>query len=332
MSLRRAIFVPLRVVIQKGSRAAELYKKAEGLHPDALAPGLTPSPEQDLKFRGGKTIQDLNFINFYVAGQSAWDANEIQKIDTALSAAMSDTDLNNVMMQYFGNQPITSTFAGSRQLAGDAPAVVSQGDTEALVASLNDNRMLAGLDLSSTLVNLLLPPGTILTTDPSTSSEFVRTARVRDKRVMPHDDEASSLNGLGGYHGSVHVGGVAGAIIYYAVGVYSEALPDGSQNGIPVFNENWKNVVATFYHELNEARTDPDVEDAIRTGDTSVLGWTSDTGEECGDFPVDEAGQGGDLSLVFQEVPLTSGSGTVPVQFQYSNAVHGPEGPIEEPH
>ena len=79
---------------------------------------------------------------------------------------------------------------------------------------------------------------------------------------MPHDDEASSLNGLGGYHGSVHVGGDAGATIYYAVGVYSEALPDGSQNGIPVFNENWKNVVATFYHELNEARTDPDVEDA----------------------------------------------------------------------
>ena len=77
VSLRSARFVPLRVVIQKGSRAAELYKKAEGLHPDALAPGLTPSPEQDLKFRGGKTIQDLNFINFYVAGQSAWDANEI---------------------------------------------------------------------------------------------------------------------------------------------------------------------------------------------------------------------------------------------------------------
>lgn len=128
--------------------------------------------------------------------------------------------------------------------------------------------MLAGLDLRSTLVNLLLPPGTILTTDASTSSEFVRTARVRDESVMPHDDEASSLNGLGGYHGSVHVGGDAGASIYYAVGVYSEALPDGSQNGIPVFNENWKNVVATFYHELNEARTDPDVEDTIRTGDT----------------------------------------------------------------
>jgi hypothetical protein len=31
-------------------------------------------------------------------------------------------------------------------------------------------------------------------------------------------------------------------------------------NGIPAFDESWKNVVATFYHELVEARTDADVE------------------------------------------------------------------------
>jgi len=30
-------------------------------------------------------------------------------------------------------------------------------------------------------------------------------------------------------------------------------------------------------------------------------------------------------------VPLTDGSGTVPVQFQYSDAVHGPEGPRRTP-
>jgi hypothetical protein len=91
-------------------------------------------------------------------------------------------------------------------------------------------------------------------------------------------------------------------------------------------------VVATFYHELNEARTDPDVEDAIRAGNdpnaTKFLGWTSKQGEECGDFPVFEANP---LSQVFQEVKLTDGSGTAPVQFQYSDAVHGPEGPINKP-
>lgn len=61
--------------------------------------------------------------------------------------------------------------------------------------------------------------------------------------------------------------GGADTIVYYAIGVYSEG-----RNGIPAFDEPWKNVVATFYHELNEARTDPDVEEAVRTGNDSLLG------------------------------------------------------------
>jgi len=100
-------------------------------------------------------------------------------------------------------------------------------------------------------------------------------------------------------------------------------------NGILVFNEAGKNVLATFYHELNEARTDCDVEDAIRAGDdpnaVKFLGWTSKQGEACGDFTAFESGN--DLSNVFQEVPLIAGSGTVRVQFQYSDDAHGPEGP-----
>jgi hypothetical protein len=85
--------------------------------------------------------------------------------------------------------------------------------------------------------------------------------------------------------------------------------------------------VAIFYHELNEARTDPDVEQVIDGGRTSLLGWTSRQGEECGDFPVFEANP---LTLVFQEVSLVAG-GTAPIQFQYSNFVHGPEGPVVTP-
>ena len=42
----------------------------------------------------------------------------------------------------------------------------------------------------------------------------------------------------------------------YSVGVFSEG-----NNGIVAFNNSWKNVVATFYHELVEARTDADVEE-----------------------------------------------------------------------
>ena len=38
----------------------------------------------------------------------------------------------------------------------------------------------------------------------------------------------------------------------------------------------------------------------------------------------------GNLTEVFREVELTDNIGTVPVQFMYSNAVHGPEGPIAQ--
>jgi hypothetical protein len=139
------------------------------------------------------------------------------------------------------------------------------------------------------------------------------------------------LHGLGGYHGSIHP--TNGETIYYAVGVYSEKRADGSENGIAVFDAPWKNVVATFYHELNEARTDCDVDDAIRAGndpnDVKFLGWTSKQGEECGDFPVFESGN--DLAKVFQEVPIAVANQRAPVQFQYSNNVHGPEGPRTTP-
>ena len=41
---------------------------------------------------------------------------------------------------------------------------------------------------------------------------------------------------------------------------------------------------------------------------------------------------GGRLDLVMQEVQLADGSGTVPIQLMWSNAVGGPEGPIPKPH
>jgi hypothetical protein len=67
--------------------------------------------------------------------------------------------------------------------------------------------------------------------------------------------------------------------------VYSEG-----QNGIVALSEPWKNVVATFYHELCEARRNPDVEDVIRSGNEKQLGWYSNKGGEIGDIPMSLAG------------------------------------------
>jgi hypothetical protein len=158
-------------------------------------------------------------------------------------------------------------------------------------------RIVTTLRLSG-VATLLLPPGVVLS-----------------------DGSVDSEHGLGGYHGSV--GGR-----YYAVAVYSEGT-----NGIVAFDEPWKNVCATLYHELQEARTDPDVEDAIRAGDTpkanDYIGWYSPHGGEIGDIPMDEAGA--NLGTVMVEVPLVKG-GTAPIQLMWSNAVGGPEGPIPAPH
>ena len=296
---------------------------------EEIAPGIAPSPDHDLIFNGGRTFAKLNFFNFYVGGAESWRVSDMQSIDTALSAAMSDRNLNNVISQYFPpDGQITSNFLGSRVLPGPAPTVVSQGDVEAMVGSMSDSGALDGFDLSSTVFNFMLPSGTILNTDPNPATTSSNSAAI----AIPKDDE-NSTQGLGGYHGSIHPNRTDGQpTVYYAVGVFSEKLPNGTTNGIPVFDEPWKNAVATFYHELNEARTDCDVEDAIRAGTdpngAKFLGWVSRQGEECGNFPVFEANP---LTLVFQEVPKTDGSGSVPVQFQYSVAVHGPQGPTPDP-
>lgn len=291
------------------------------LNNTAIAPGIAPSPMEDLKYRGGRTIRDLKYMNVYVGGSESWPGNDWKNIDKKLDAAMADQRLNNVVMQYFGNKPITSQFLGSFFMSGWKPKYVAKKDLEAQVQNLYRQHAFDGRDLPNTVVNFVLPRGTVLG-DPNEGQQ-----KVVLNKAIPQEEAEDSTGGLGGYHGSVHIDGKT---IYYAVGVYSERLPNGSTNGIPVFNESWKNVVATFYHELHEARTDPDVDDAIESPNgMSLLGWTSDSGQEIGDYPIAEAKQ---LTQVFLEVPLTDGSGLVPIQLNYSNAVHGPEGPIDYPH
>jgi hypothetical protein len=311
---------PMNVLVGRGSRAEDKYRAIAGvpnLTPEVLAPGVPPTPAHDLIYHGGKTIASLAYANLYVGGD-AWNAADITSIDLALAGAMTEPTLNNVMAQYFTTMPLTRPEL-SRKLPGAAPANFSQGDVEALVSDLMTRGQLGGFDYASTVFNLLLPPGTILSDNPAPGGVH-RSASA----AAGADDAVDSLHGLGGFHGSVVVGTNT---LYYAVGVYSEQRADGTVNGIVAFDKPWKNVVATFCHELNEARTDPDVEQAIAGGPSTVLGWTSRQGEECGDFPVSEANP---LSLVFQEVPLTKG-GTAPVQFMYSDYVHGPEGPVPAP-
>lgn len=322
----------LRIATAHGTPAEIFHRKRGGILASALAPGFRATTRHDLIYHGGRTLPDLQYFNFFVGGSSAWSASDLKNINDSLAAAMTDAHLNNVIQQYF-HTPITTEFLGSSVLSGPAPQVVSQGDIEDLLVRLVSAGRLNGRDFTRTTFNFMLPSGTILNDGAGISSGGIPAESEHPTQeghplnsAIPKPDEGDSKHGLGGYHGSVHV---AGGLVYYAVGAYSEHRPDGTSNGIPVFDQSWKNVVATFYHELNEVRTDPDVEEANRTGNVKLVGWTSRMGEEIGDFPVFEAQP---LTKVFKEVPLTNGHGTVPVQLMYSNAVHGPEGPIAHPH
>jgi hypothetical protein len=253
-----------------------------------LAPGFEPTPSLDLQYLGGRTLPALGYRLVYLGD---WPERERHSLDIALAAAMTDPGLNDVLAQYFPGKPVTTTFAGSLVHAGVVPGVMEKQTIEAFVAQLDERPS------GDVVVCIALPRGTVLSEGGVTSEQ-----------------------GLGGFHGSVHADGTT---VYYAVAVYSEG-----GNGIVGFDEPWKNVCATLYHELQETRTDPDVEDAIRAGNapdaTKFLGWYSPEGGEIGDIPIAETH--GDIRLVLKEVPLAAG-GTAPVQLMWSNRVGGPEGP-----
>lgn len=300
-----------------------------------LTDGASPTPAEDLKYHGGRVIRDLFYVNLYVSGDTEWSRPDVENIDSRLSAAMRDEHLNNVLLQYFENQPIRSTPLPSHPLVGYTPKTVSRGDIQNMITWLHGRRFLESFDLQNTVFNLLLPPGTVLTVDDraviAVKDEIAGAYSPRSMNVVPPYEDGDSLNGLGGYHGSVVTEN--NDRVYYTVSVYSERGANSTTNGIPVFGEPWKNVVATLYHQLAESRTNPDVEEAMRHASDgtaeSYLGWVSASGLELGDFPIRA-----DIPLpsVFREVPLANGSGAVPIQLIYSNAVHGPEGPISQPH
>src|SRR5262249_48209945 len=151
---------------------------------------------------GGKTIANLTYTNFYVGGDD-WQVSDMQNIDGALAAAMSEPTLNNVMAQYFNGIDPTSRFAGSHRLPGPAPVRLSQGDVEQLVHTLQTQGKLSGFDLTSTVFNLMLPRGTVLNDNPAPGGTEGAHHNEHPRRGVPDEDEADSLDGLGGYHGSV---------------------------------------------------------------------------------------------------------------------------------
>ncbi len=313
--------------------------------PRGLAPGFAPNPAWDLSKEGGRTISDLTFINCYVGLPGAWAEEDVTRIDAALHSAFTDADLEGVIAQYYEGQAIKAAMLPSIRHEQQPPPVFHKNDAEQLAKELAAAGVLGGADPANSVINMMLPRGIVLSTEPTPEGGAPHEEEVAppggEEGAAPaggeepegqaaqagarhaeigDDDALESTEGLGGYHGAVALPGAAKLL--YAVGVYSEG-----NNGIVAFNEPWKNVVATFYHELNEARTDPDVEEASDTNNNALLGWYSRAGEgEIGDLPINASHN--ELNLVFKEIPLADGTGTVPIQLMWSNNAHGPAASI----
>jgi hypothetical protein len=301
------------VAVHPATKAGRRYRSSRKTA--ARAAGLPAAPGLNLRNFGGRTIEHLTFTHRYLGGARRWSAGDVAHIDWALPAAMSDRCLNNVIAQYYDGFP-TSTFGGSKLVDGPLPERVSRSTVERIVASTDTN----GFDTAATVFCFFLPRDIVLAAEGDDDETVIRL----NTALREHDEAGDSKHGLGGYHGSIHRRrGSRKETIYYAVGVYDEGT-----NGIVAFPEPWKNICAVFYHELVEARTDPDIEDAIRAGGSPgadrFLGWYSPRGGEIGDIPLEEAF---DLTDVMKEVTLTGSRRKVPVQLMWSNAVSGPEGP-----
>ncbi len=304
---------PLNVVLHPGSPAATALAAAPAAAPApraVIAHGFQPRPDLNLVRRHGRIVTDLVFVNRYLGGAHAWSADDRAAIDAGLEAVMTDPALQDVLQQYYPD-PISSRMLPSDVVDGDVPARVDTGFVEGVVKRLHAGGVLGDAQQADTIINVLLPRGTVL--EGPTAGE---------QRRFDTDEEVDSTVGLGGYHQSVHVNG---APVYYAVGVYS-----ADRNGIPFWDEPWKNVVATFYHELNEYRTDPDVGDVTTARSAeALLGFYNDVpriGGEIGDIPLNLAGRS--LEKVMVEVKLADGT-PAPLQLMWSNRVAGPENPYQ---
>jgi hypothetical protein len=100
--------------------------------PKAIAPGIDPSPLDDLIFHGGKVVPQMEFQNIYLGGQASWKASDIDSIDRAIKLAMRDRRLENVMVQYFPGVAVTCDMRESCVLDNAKPSVVDEPAVQAI--------------------------------------------------------------------------------------------------------------------------------------------------------------------------------------------------------
>jgi hypothetical protein len=196
---------------------------------------------------GGKVLTHVDVAPVYLGAywKTAAGTKDRTHNDAALADLVKNKGITGIWKQYRAGPGTTS----ASTLLPNAPRRLTQEQLETLLKQ----QLAAGkLDASNPqrVFTFVLPPGCEL--------------------VGEHGE--SSRHGVGGLHGSITE---KGKQVYYAAVVYSQGSLFGT-NGIDFTGKPQDNMSIAESHEVTEAVTDPDVELANRTHDTSKLGWYDD--------------------------------------------------------
>ena len=104
---------PMRVQVAPGSEAEYRHyrtaarRRGERFKREALAPGVSASPKDDLIFRGGKTLSQMGFQNIYLGRASDFAKGDVEVIDGAITRLMRDEELKKIIQQYFPGKTLS---------------------------------------------------------------------------------------------------------------------------------------------------------------------------------------------------------------------------------
>jgi hypothetical protein len=195
---------------------------------------------------------------------------DVKHNDAAVADIITNKDFTSVWHQYGVDQ---GTSKPSVSLGGTykSNAVITQKQIETMLAKAVANGTVK--PGAQSIYNFVLPPGA----------------------TLKMDDGTTSKQGLGGFHSSIKVGGKD---VYYSAIAYSKG-----NNGIDFTNGNAQdNISITESHEISEASTDPNVQDASNDNNDAELGWMDLQNGEIGDLEVNDAPPGTPLSTMFGRV------------------------------
>src|ERR1051325_11853578 len=143
---------PMRVQVAPGSEAEYRHyrtvarRTGEAIAREALAPGVSASPKDDLIFHGGKTLPRMGFQNVYLGHPSDFAGGDVESIDDAITRLMRDEQLKSIIQQYFSGKTLSYDIAPSVILEESRPNEMDEPDVQNKLIDLFDRNLILSSD------------------------------------------------------------------------------------------------------------------------------------------------------------------------------------------